>query len=352
MDNKNFEHAEVRYVSAVMPHNRIDLHEYSSRYGEEMVDRIMESTGIKEVAVSPDDQTCSDLCVCAAEHLLKEAGISPGEIDGLVYVTETPDYIAPTTAAILQDRLDLPKSSIVYEIHLSCSGYVYGLFQAAMMIECGYCKNVLLLVGSTMTRYMNEEDRSMQMISGDAGSATLISYTEKTKSMRFNFYSDGSQYLGLSIPAGGIRMPVQKGVTDVLEYDEDGNGRTKENLYMDGMGIMVFSTRVAPRLIRNLVSDSGMTLDDIDVFLLHQANKIIVERIGKMLKVPKEKVPLGLEKTGNTGLTSVPLMMCNQFSGVNKDFAQAIICGFGSGVVAAACNINLSETIFFKTIEV
>lgn len=352
MNNGVFENVELVAVSAATPNNRINLSDYGARYGEDLVNRIMQSTGITEVAVTPKEQTCSDLCVEAAKHLLEGRKISPEDIDGLVYVSETTDYIAPTTSAILQDRLGLPKSSIVFEIHLSCSGYVYGLFQAAMMIESGYCKNVLLLVGSTMTRYMNEEDRAMQMISGDAGSASLIAFTEKKKPMKFAFFSDGSGYKGLIIPAGGIRMPIQHGVTDVLEYDDEGNGHTKEDLVMDGMAIMVFSTRIAPKLIKGLLESEGLSTDDVDVFLLHQANKIIVERIGKLLKAPIEKVPLGLQKTGNTGLTSVPLMMCNQFSGNNPHFKKSIICGFGSGLVAAACLIDISETDFIKTIEV
>lgn len=352
MKKSVFENIELRAVSSATPKNRIDLKTYGSRYGEELVDRIIQSTGIKEVAVSPEEQTCSDLCVSAAEHLFNEYEISPNDIDGLVYVSETADYIAPTTAAILQDRLNIPKNCVVFEIHLSCSGYVYGLFQAAMMINCGFCKNVILLVGSTMTRYMNKEDRAMQMISGDAGSASLISFSEKKKTMHFSFFSDGSGYKGLMIPAGGIRNRIKSGVTDILEFDDEGNGHTKEDLIMDGMAIMVFSTRVAPKLIKEILQEANLSVDDIDIFLLHQANKIIVERIGKLIKAPVEKVPLGLEKTGNTGLTSVPLMMCNKFAGINNGLKKSIICGFGSGLVAASCLIDLSDTIFIKTIEV
>ena len=351
MKDGGFEHVNLVAVSSVTPKNRINLRDYGEKYGNELVDRIIDSTGISEVAVAPKEQTCSDLCVESALHLFKEKNILPNEIDGLVYVSETSDYIAPTTAAILQDRLDLPKSCIVFEIHLSCSGYVYGLFQASMMIECGYCHKVLLLVGSTMTRYMNGEDRAMQMISGDAASASLLCYSEYGKRLRFVFYSDGAGYKGLFIPAGGIRMPIQHGITDILEYDQEGNGRTNENLIMDGMAIMVFSTRIAPKLIGELLELEGISTEELDLLLLHQANRIIVERIGKILKISPEKVPLGLATTGNTGLTSVPLMLCNQYTGVNQNMHKCVICGYGSGLVAAACTIDLSETEFLATIE-
>ncbi|WP_026653788.1 3-oxoacyl-ACP synthase III family protein [Butyrivibrio proteoclasticus] len=344
--------ARIVALSTVIPEKKLSLQELAELYGDDYIERITKSTGIKEVTVAAEDKTSADYCYEAALKVLKETGLSPSDIDGLIFLSETPDYIIPNTAAILQERLGLPTNSVNFDMRLGCAGYVYGLFQASMMIECGYCKNVLFLAGDTMSKYTNVHDRSLKMVLGDAASATLISRSDNPTPSMYNFFVDGSGANSIIIPAGGCRMPIKHGVTDVLEYDADGNGRTLENVCMNGMDVMVFAINQAPKLINGLLESTGWSKDDVGLFALHQANKIIVDRIVKVLKIDKDKAPFNIEDTGNCGFVSIPLLLSTYYSGINSDLNKVIACGFGTGLIAAAAALDLSQTNIIKTFSV
>ena len=161
---KVFHKSKVVAIASVVPSRRVNLCEFANLYGQEYIERITKSTGVKEVTVAADNKTSSDYCYEAALKLFSETGITAKDIDGLIFLTETPDYIIPNTAAVLQDRLGIPTNSINFDMRLGCAGYVYGLFQAALLIESGYCKNVLFLAGDTMSKYVNIHDRSQRMV--------------------------------------------------------------------------------------------------------------------------------------------------------------------------------------------
>lgn len=347
-----FHKSKIVAVSSVIPNKKIDLHEFSQLYGSDYIERITKSTGVKEVTVAAEDKTSADYCYEAALKLFEETDITAKDIDGLIFLTETPDYIIPNTAAVLQDRLGISTNSINFDMRLGCAGYVYGLFQAALLIETGYCRNVLFLAGDTMSKYTNIHDRSLKMVLGDAACATLITQSDTDYASTFNFFVDGKGKKSLIIPAGGCRMPIQHGVTDVLEFDEDGNGRTKEDVYMNGMDVMVFAIRQVPKLIKNILDTTGWSKDEVNLYALHQANKIIIDRIIKTLKLDSKKVPLNIEHTGNCGFVSIPLLLCSYYSGVNKNFSKIIACGFGTGLIAAACAVDFSDTKFIKPFSV
>ena len=344
-----FKKSKIEAMTAVVPQNRIPLLEFSDVYGEDQIRRIMRATGIEEVTVAAAGMTSSDYSYEAARILLSETGVSISDVDALIYVTDTPDYLTPGTAPILQDRLGLSNNTINMDLRYSCSGYVYGLFQASLLVESGYCNSVIVLAASTGSQYVNEQDRSMKMLLGDAACATLVTASEKMFNSHYSFYVDGSRNKSLYVPAGGARLPIKKGVTDVLVFDEDGNGRTQENVHMNGMDIMMFSISDVPKLIKETMAGIDWTVDDVDLFGLHQANKMIVSRLAKALKANPDKVPIDIAHTGNCGLSSVPLVLCNQFEGVHSEFKKAIICGFGSGLLASCCAVNLSETKIIKT---
>lgn len=352
MDKKPFTKSYIHTIAAVVPKKKIPLLDFAEFYGEKEIERISKVTGIEEVTVADEDMTSSDYCFAAALKIFEETGISASDIDGLIFLSESPDYIIPNTAAVLQNRLGIRTNTINIDLRYGCAGYVYGLFQASMLIESGYCRNVLLLAGDTMSKFTNQRDRSLKMVLGDAACATLITSCDWTCNTKYSFYVDGSGTNSLLIPAGGCRMPIQKGVTDILEFDEDGNGRTKEDLYMNGMDIMVFAMREVPKIIKDLMTDMAWTNEDVDLFAFHQANKMMVSRIAKTLKVSLDKVPINMLHTGNCGFVSVPLMLCNTYEGINKNFEKVIMCGFGAGLIAAAAAVNLSNTKIIRTIEV
>ncbi len=367
MSGRKFKIAKIRVISSVIPRRRILLQSLRDVYEKDNLERIVRATGISEIAVAEDGMTPSDYCAKAAEHMFSETGMKRENIDGLIYVSEFTDYLIPGTVAPLQNRLGLRNSCIVFDLRSGCPGFVYGVFQACMLVENGYCKNVLLCVGNTISKFLHPSDRALRMVSGDAASAILISacedkenrlgkrlFSDKEDSAAsvFDFYTDGSGAEHLMIPAGGMRTPVRKGSTDIVEYDEDGNGRTKENLHMNGMEIMVFATRVVPGLVEAVLKDTGWDKRDVNLFAFHQANKMMLKRIGKSLKVDNDRIPFGVSMTGNCGSPSIPLMLSNMYSGVHPEFKKVVICGFGAGLSAAAGTVDLSETIILPTVRV
>ncbi|MBE6097705.1 MAG: ketoacyl-ACP synthase III [Schwartzia succinivorans] len=324
---------------------------FSDLFGDNNVDKIMKVTGIKSVRRAPKGMTVSDYCVYAAEKLISELHIDSADIDGLVFITESPDYLVPHTSAILQDRLGLPKSSIVFDINYGCSGYVYGLFQAFMMIESGYCKNVLLCAGDTLSRKVNPKDKASQMVLGDAGTATIITAIDEARPVAFSFFTDGSGAKHLIIPAGGARIPHQAGKTDILNVDADGNARTDEDFYMNGMEVMEFTLHDVKSVIQDAMDLVNWDKAEVDLFALHQANALIVKYIRKQLKADKEKVPFALENYGNSSSGTIPVLLCNKYSGVNRDFKKVLIAGFGTGLSCAAGTIGLESTVILPTYE-
>ena len=206
-------------------------------YGDKEIEKIINATGIERVRIADVGETSSDMCFNAVEHLLREEKIKKDDISGLVFVSQTADYILPSTAIILQDRIGLNTETICLDIHYGCSGYIYGIFQAALWIQSGMCENVLVLAGDTSSRMINAHDKSLRMVFGDCGTATLISKGDFP--IGVSLKSDGSGYDKLIVPAGGFRKPISSD-TSVLQFDQDGNGRTGNGQFMDGRGIFNF----------------------------------------------------------------------------------------------------------------
>lgn len=352
MKQAEFYKSRVHTIAAVTPAKHLSLMDFAEEFGEEEIRKVERLTGIEDVTIAAKGMTSSDYCCEAAKILFKEADVKPEEIEALVYVTETPDHIIPATAPIIQDRLGIPTDTINLDLRCSCSGFVYGLFQASLLIETGCAGRVLLLVGNTSSRFVNPKDRALVMVTGDAACAALITRGEHESRSSFSFYVHGGGYQNIIIPAGGSRMPIHKGVTDVLTFDEENNGHTLENLKMDGLEVMSFAVRHGRDLLTKVMQGMGWTADDVDLFAIHQANEMIVKRIAKGIGADLSKVPISLKHTGNCGLVSIPLVLCNTFEGVHPKLRKVAACGFGSGLIAAACGLDLSETSVIKTREV
>lgn len=339
---------QVKAISSWLPENRLDLQSLSCKYGEKDVQNIIKTTGIEQIRMAPIGMTSSDMCLMAAENLFEKEQINKEEIDGLVFVSQTPDYILPATATCLQDRLGLGKDTVCQDIRYGCSGYIYGLFQAACWIATGACNNVLVLAGDTNSQLVNENDKSLKMVMGDAGTATLV--TKGDYAMGFHIQSDGSGAGRLIVPAGGFRTPKSE-ETSVLKWDEDKNGRTAEDMYMDGMAIFMFAITKVPKNINTLLELVGWEKEDLDMVALHQANKFMVENIGKKIKVPVDIVPTNVENFGNTGPATIPLLLSDYCCNKKQQLQKVVLSGFGVGLSWGSVTCNLSNTNFYEPIN-
>ena len=337
-------------IAAVVPKRIVSLDNYSTIFGEKKIKRIKRSIGIDSVRVVDKGVTASDLCYEAAQKLIQEMKVDVSSIDAIIFSSISPDYKAPATSIILQDRLGLSKDVVAMDLTFGCSGFVYGLYQAAVLIKAGGCNRVLLCAGDTQSLMVNEKDRAMKMLVGDAGTATIVELGDD--SFSFVLGCDGSGYQDLIIPAGGYRMPSNE-ETRIEVEDQDGNIRTAENLYMNGMEVMKFALTAVPMAINQLLEQVSLKKEDISLFAMHQPNKMILDSLAMTMGVEQDIMPVGLGNTGNTASASIPLLLTKLASeGFNFQNSDNIVtCGFGIGLSIGTCLISLKESKVFPVIE-
>jgi 3-oxoacyl-[acyl-carrier-protein] synthase III len=298
---------KVAGIAAAVPRNvehNSDYNWISKKERESLVKNI----GVETRHVADKGVTTADLCVPAAEKLIAELGWNKSEIDLLVFVSQSRDYLVPTTACIVQDRLGLPRSCMAWDIGLGCSGYVYGLSAIAGLMQSGGIRKALLMVGDISTLTTSYRDKSTYPLFGDVGTVTALELDGSAPAMKFNLQTDGSGYKALIIQDGGARNGLSRKSFDYKKFGK-GIHRTRLHLELDGIEVFNFSLREVVPNIKNLLKYAEASFDQIDYLVFHQANRLINETLRKMLKVEPEKVPYSLREFGNTSGASVPLTM-------------------------------------------
>jgi len=302
--------ATIQAIDHFLPEKRLTNDELAAIYPNWSAAKIFEKTGIKERRVVADGQTAADLAFCAADALLRKTGFDREQIDLLLYCTQSPDYFLPTTACILQDRLQLPTRAAAFDYNLGCSAFPYGLAIASSMIEAGIANNALLVMGETYSRYIHPMDKSVRTLFGDAGSATLITAVERDAPTLGPFVlgTDGTGAQNLIVPRGGMRQPADERPLEETT-DESGNVRTEANLFMNGPAILEFTIRRIPAVVAELLDKAGLAMDDIQHVVLHQANEYMLRYLQKKLKVPDEKFAMHFALCGNTVSSTIPIVL-------------------------------------------
>ncbi len=330
----------IRGISTVIPPKELCLLDDKTLYNgdEKQLKKVMKSSGFNKRRVVDENTTAADLCQRAAEILFEEMNISPDTIDGIIFVTQTPDYYIPATACILQNKLKLRNSIFAFDVNQGCAGYAYGLYIASGLINTGL-KRILLLVGDTSSKYtdMFRENHSAPIF-GDAGSATLLEYNSDNEPIYFDIGTDGSNYDVIMAQNGGFRHPVK---SDDFYTD----GTYKYNAQMDGMRVMEFTLDKVPDSINDVLNFSGIEKNDIDYFILHQANKFILKNIAFNCDIPLEKLPFEtLSKYGNQSCTSIPCAISDMIKDdiMNKKL-KLLLSGFGIGLSWISCILETNK---------
>lgn len=339
---------KIEGIASAVPKNIVYADDFAGYYGLDAVRRVQKMTGIKEFRHTSKYQTASDLGVAAAKELIEKLNFDPDSIQILIFVSQSPDYRKPSTACVIHQRLGLDKSCMAFDINQGCSGFIYGLTTAGALMTASGAKQALLITAETPGKHVYPEDRSTALISGEAGCAILLGRDERAEEIKSIVCSNGEHYKSLIVPAGGFRNPDAP--HDVFMWPDE-NKRTLYNTYMNGMDVFEFTLTDVPKTIKDFLNVTGTTLDDYDKIVLHQANQYILKQLSRKCGIPKEKVPVALEKYGNTSGASIPLTICDTYGDACDGKQRLLMSGFGVGLSWGVMSACIDTACIFPVIE-
>lgn len=322
---------KIAAISASVPETVIDVMSELDNPDPKYVKNFMKNTGIKEKRKSEFDQTAGDFSFSAAKQIMEIGYYKPEEIGVLINLTQTPDYRTPSTALTIQSRLGLSRNCLVFDINLGCSGFVYGVSLAASILKTSTAQKALVTVGDTLARGRRHRKKVMSsntgLLFGDASAAVLL---EKTEGSNFSsaLMSDGARHKALSIPYGAWKHP-----------------EGPQSVPGDDIAVFNFTIGEVPKLLEEYMVESKTTIADYDDLVLHQANMMILKNIAKRVGMPMDKVPVCLDRYGNTSGCSVPLAIVDKYGEVSEDkeinlLTSSFGVGLSWGVVGFKINVK------------
>ena len=328
----------LEYVAGVISHQVLPVCDYlKDVLTEKKLQRLQKGTGFRALSIASPGECTSDYCVQAAEQIFAQ-GVERASVGALLFVTQTPDYTAPSTAYAMQDRLGLAKDLVAFDINLGCSGFVYGLYLAASILPTLNGKKVLLCCGDVATPLISPHEPGVRAITGDAGTCTLIGGDEGTETL-FNITSYGERYRALIRPNGGARHPLSYKDSH-LDTENAGNYSN-----MDGMGVLDFTMQDVPVNLRELMNAAGVCDEDLGAYLFHQPNRILIRSMSEQIAATPEKVISNSAQIGNTSSATIPLLLTEMGEEwKRRENHLSLLSGFGIGLSIASTIINLKDT--------
>jgi 3-oxoacyl-[acyl-carrier-protein] synthase-3 len=283
---------------------------------------IVERTGIHERRIAADDQALSDLALPAARQALKQAGADAATVDLVIVATVTPDMAFPSAGAIIADELGAPDAA-AYDLSAGCTGFMYAVAQGYGMVASGLARHALVIGGDVLSRILDWSDRGTAVLFGDGAGAVVIERVSEGGFLGFELGADGSGGSQLFVPAGGSREPATaETVAERRHY-----------VQMNGREVFKFATRVLVSSAEKVLAECGKTVDDVDVYIPHQANVRIIDHAAEKLGIPKEKIVVNVDRYGNTSSGSIPLALADaQADGRLRDGALVLMTGMGAGL--------------------
>ncbi len=334
-------HSTIAAIEYYLPETILRTDDLAREFPEWSIEKVELKTGINARHIAGDNEYASDLAVAAARKIFESGKCAPENIDFLLLCTQSPDYLIPTTACILQDRLGIPTTSGALDYNLGCSGYVFGLGLAEGLICTGQARSILLLTADTYSKYLNRNDKSCRAIFGDGASATLIVGRDITSAAigPFVYGTDGRGSAHLMLPNSGtkrysIGMPVS----------HRGNKDCTPWIQMDGHKMFNFAIDVAPKAVESLLSKAKIDIENVALFIFHQANAYIIEAIRDILGISREKIQLSMAHCGNTVSSTIPIAL--KEASLEKKLREGqyiMLIGFGVGFSWGATLVKWTE---------
>ena len=330
--------AFINSVAYYLPQNVVSNEEIVLDFPEWSFEKITEKVCVKQRHVASAEETATDLAEKAAIRLFDENGINRESIDFVILCTQSPDYFLPPSACLLQERLGLRQDVGAFDFNLGCSGYVYGLAIAKGLIISGVASNVLLLTAETYNKYLHPKDKGNRTIFGDAATATLVSTHGFAEIKEFALGTDGKGSKNLIVKSGAARM---RALQNDVQFDKNGKPISSDHLYMNGAQIFVFTQKNVPRVIEDVLAKNNLMKEEIDLFILHQANSYMLDFLRKKMHIDEDKFYMFMENVGNTVSNSIPICLA-EAQGKGRLGGNVVLCGFGVGYSWGAVVVTIN----------
>jgi len=346
----SFDNIRIAGISACVPSN-ILRNEDIKWINETEQQQFVKTVGIAERRIADYKTTTADLCEASAIRLIDKLGWDKSEIEVLILCTQSPDYVLPASAIILQHKLGLSRNCMAFDINLGCSGYTYALSVISSIMSKGTIKKGLLLCGDKSSLSATSLDKSTYPLFGDAGTATALVYEPEYGKSVYQLNSNGAEYNSIIVPEGACRTPFNKDSLTVKSISP-GISRKGIDLVLNGERIFDFALYDVVPSVKKMLDSENLSTSNIDLFVFHQANLLINETARKLLKIPAEKVPYSLHNYGNTSSASIPLTIVTQLRDtVQSEIKKFMLCGFGVGFSWGSAILDIGEIVCPPLIE-
>jgi len=342
---------DLEAIAACVPENTINNRKYAKEYFTDDMEATITALGIEERHICRQiSSTSLDLSIEAAKQIFNSGCVSKEEIGGVIFVTLTPDNLMPNNASLVQHKLGLPGDIPAFDLNHACSGYVYGLWNASLIAK-SLNRKILLLDGDVNSKYVSQWDKSTGLLFGDAGTASIVSPAMGENEWLFTFSTDGSNREAIIIPGLGFRHPIS---VDHLDYKlhEDGSKRRFIDIKMDGSKVFNYVVNWVPKMVTSFFEENEFSPDEFDYLILHQANAFMLRKLARKIGFDLNKMPISVNKYGNTSSASIPLNICSEINNNNLNNLKLLLIGMGAGLSTGIASINTSETRSFGVVEV
>jgi 3-oxoacyl-[acyl-carrier-protein] synthase III len=321
----------IKSIEYYLPENIVTNEDLQKENPHWNLDKVAEKSGVYQRHIAGKNETAYDLSVKACDKLFQTN--DKNDIDGIIYCTQSPDYIMPSNSFLLHNHLNLKNRVFAYDFNHACTGFIYCLAMANAFVKAGMGKSILLINADTYSKYINCKDRSTRVLFGDGAAATIVKESNEKKGIiDIELGSFGSGYNKFWIPAGGLRLPKSDS-TSVEVKNDKGNIRTQNDIVMDGFGVWSFINSVAPKQIDRLLSKNNFKKTDVDQFIFHQASLMTLQSIMRLMKINKEQVFINIHNIGNTVSASIPIALKDAIDQDKINIGSTLILsGFGVGL--------------------
>lgn len=299
------------------------------------MEKVQQKSGVVSRHVAGADETAFDLAARACDRLFERE--DRDSVDAILFCTQTPDYVMPSNAFLLHRHLGLREQVLAFDYNLACSGFTYGLAIAQGLLAAELARRVLLVAADTYSKLINPGDRSARVLFGDGAAATLVGVSPGEEGIvDFDLATAGEHFDRFWIPAGGCRLP-RSAETSVPTVDPNGNVRSQNDIHMDGMGVWAFVNSFVPRQLRSLLERNERSFADVDLFLFHQASRLTLDSLVRVLSLRPEQVFSNIADVGNTVSASLPILFEDaRRTGRLRPGMMVVLAGFGVGLSSAA----------------